>query len=545
MLLYVISTISDGETADMSSRFEDIYTLAYRALDEGKANRNALKAYKGSHFSHRPHQTSLEFLQYFSKNQCGLFSFAARYFNKDGPIKLSSLGLFDLHTKPRISVKNAFDYYYQIFSKPGETKQQCLERVAEREHFLGFYRGGSSGFEDESLCFGTMHFRNQQIPAKANDIMIFLGGFKGAVLAFCGAIMTERDHDKTLHKGGVLLVPKGYYQSLRLIPSIFGGTIDCQNDYSTESIKYWLYHHSSPIKAIYLPLINNENGKALSQEEAHKIAKIILTYNAKHPGQPAYVIADDVYVDSCINKHVTPTSIASVAGSDIGDGALGHMYDWSVSIVTSSKTFALPTTRISHATTGNNELREGMMYYRSALSQGRVPQIEELFSLAAICFTPTEWINGWNNLAEQNLKYLKKEMSILNKQIGFVAYDFEMPDGGWYLPLRISRKLLPALVSSSTELAYLLCAYSQEKESGIAALPGELFGYRMSDSNEWFSLRLNIANDQNFLDELISRLQDFAAFTKSDAAASTVQSKLDYLHSKIPGLKTTLKKQQF
>ena len=55
---------------------------------------------------------------------------------------------------------------------------------------------------------------------------MFCGGAKGAFLAFCAALMLRRDHDDLHREGGRMLAPAGYYQSLRLIPPVFGGSID-------------------------------------------------------------------------------------------------------------------------------------------------------------------------------------------------------------------------------------------------------------------------------------------------------------------------------
>jgi hypothetical protein len=37
--------------------------------------------------------------------------------------------------------------------------------------------------------------------------------------------MCRRRNDQLTHEGGLLLAPEGYYQSLRLIPAVFGGEI--------------------------------------------------------------------------------------------------------------------------------------------------------------------------------------------------------------------------------------------------------------------------------------------------------------------------------
>ena len=63
-----------------------------------------------------------------------------------------------------------------------------------------------------------------------------------------------------------------------------------------------------------------------------------------------------------------------MSGADVGDPALGRMSDWTLSVITASKTFALPTARVAFATSTNPALLSAVGHYRTILSQGRVPR---------------------------------------------------------------------------------------------------------------------------------------------------------------------------
>jgi hypothetical protein len=54
------------------------------------------------------------------------------------------------------------------------------------------YRGGSSGLDDESRAFAAAYFQQLGIPAVPGEVLIFCGGFKGALISACAALMTVR-----------------------------------------------------------------------------------------------------------------------------------------------------------------------------------------------------------------------------------------------------------------------------------------------------------------------------------------------------------------
>lgn len=174
-------------------------------------------------------------------------------------------------------------------------------------------------------------------------------------MAFCAALMCRRRHDDLHHLGGLLLAPVGYYQSLRLIPPIFGGDIHVTSDLTGQTVSRWLAETTGhPRRCVYVPLVNNADGRVLTAARARSIAYAVLNHNAAHPASPVYVLADDVYIGSYLTPGCEGVPIATVTGADLGDPELGRMSDWALSVVTASKTFALPTARIAFATSTNS-----------------------------------------------------------------------------------------------------------------------------------------------------------------------------------------------
>jgi len=349
-------------------------------------------------------------------------------------------------------------------------------------------------------------------------VLIFCGGAKGAFMAFCAALMCRRDHDDLHRLGGLLLTPAGYYQSLRLIPPVFGGDIHVASELTADTVSRWLDETSSqPRRCIYIPLVNNADGQVLTAARARSIAHVILEHNTACPARPVYVLADDVYIGSYLSPGCDGLPIAAVTGTDLGNPALGRMSDWTLSVVTASKTFALPTARVAFAT--STSLLRAVGHYRTVLSQGRVPQVTELTAAAALCLTPQTWITMWNSRYRTALAGLTARIQAVNATAGFDAMRLDASDGGWYFPLRISPALIPAARSSVDAFAALLHYGGAARHTGIAMLPGELFGYRTHPGG--FLLRGTLAAGEEELRRFTDRIHAaVACLTGPDGPAA-------------------------
>lgn len=498
----------------LQSGFDDLYTAVYEVLDDAKADHDLVKLYKGSHASPNPHPVVTDVGQFFYLQRRGLFGYACQQVNPDHGPALADLDVFDTLLQPRISVRAAFEHLYPALARPGESPVDVLRYVAARTHKLGAYRGGSSGFDEEARAFAAAHFASVGVPASSGEVTVFSGGAKGAFMAFCAAVMCHRRHDELHHLGGRLLAPAGYYQSLRLIPPLFGGTIDVTACLSGEALAEWLKHTAGqPRRCVYVPLVNNADGAVLHRGRAHAVARAVLEHNATHPAEPVYVLADDVYAGSYLDPACPGLPIAAVTGADLGDGRLGRMSDWTLSVATSSKTFALPTARVAFATTTSPQLLAAVKHYRTVLSHGRVPQASEVTAAAAICLTPQAWIDGWNSLYRARLAGLTRHLQEINRRLGYEAVRADPIEGGWYLPLRISPRLPPGAASSVDAFVALLHYGGRDHASGIALLPGELFGHRACRDDRFggFLLRGTLAASDAELHRFVSRLGQAAA----------------------------------
>jgi aspartate/methionine/tyrosine aminotransferase len=490
-----------------------LYSSVYAILDAAKDQHDVVKLYKGSHASPNPHPVVTDFGQFFFRERRGLIAFASEH-NTSGARMVEDLDLYDLEHQPRIPVRAAFDILSAERRRPTESSDDFLRYLADRRHQLGAYRGGTSGFDDEARAFVTAHLRRLGFALSMDDVMVFAGGFKGAFFGFCASLLCERDYEELRPLGGRILAPAGYYQSLRLIPPLLGAELAVTAELTGESVAHWLRTTTGhPGRAVYVPIVNNANGRMLSRNRALGIAEAVLTYNRRHPDSPVYVLGDDVYEGSYLAEGLDPQPIGTLTGRDLGDERLGRMSDFTLSVTTASKTFAYPTSRIAFAATTNPTLRAALAHYRTLFSYGRVPQIDELTAVAALCLTPQRWIDDWNRQYRSRLAFLQAETSAINRELGFEAFRVSQPEGGWYAALHVSPQLFSTALSSSVDACAVLLHYGQDRtDSGIALLPGELFGYQYHPDQPGadFVLRGNFAVDLEVLREFTARLRNMA-----------------------------------
>lgn len=480
--------------------FNDLYTAVYAILDDAKTDHELVKLYKGSHLSPEPHGSVLRFGEFFAQQRRGLLGFACAQVNSSGRNGLADLDTFDALHRPRLSMRAVFGNVDPLLRKQNETRQDLLNYLTGRQHQLGLYRGGSSGMDEESRAVVAEHFRRQGVPSAPEHVLVFCGGAKGIFIAFCAALMCRRRFDELHHLGGQLLAPNGYYQSLRLIPALFGGDIHVVGELTGPVVRDWLSGTATRInRALYVPLVNNATGQVLTADVAEAIAAEVLSHNMINPTNPVFVLGDDVYAGSYQDPNLTPMAIGAATG----------MSDWTVSVVSPSKTFALPTSRVAFATTGNAWMRTALSHFRTVFSHGRVPQATELAAAAALALTPAHWIEEWNHRYRDRVRIFDTRLRAINAEIGFNAVHIRQPQGGWYLPLRISRSVFPVPITSNVDAFTILLHYSGDRiDTGLGMLPGELFGHRLQPTDPDAALRATVAVDDRELHRFTKRLRD-------------------------------------
>ena len=497
--------------------FDDLYTAAYALIDDAE-----------------PHPVVLDYGKFFAAYRCGLFGYVCRTVNPgSGRHRIADLDEFDRSAAPRVLTRYVFELLARAGRRASEPPDAYLSYLATRRHRLGAYRGGSSGFDDESRAFAAAYFRRLELVVQPNEVLIFCGGFKGALICVCAAVMSLRRYDELRHSGGLVLCPVGYYQSLRLIRAIFGGVIEVVSELDGDTVTAWLAKTSRQAgRIIYVPLVNNADGRVRSKGRACSIAYAVLDHNRRHPANPVWVVADEVYAGSYLSADLSPQSIAALVGADLGAPDLGVMSDCTVTITTPSKTVALPTVRVAFVTTTSAVMRSALTHYRTVFSFGRVPQIGELSGVAALCLTPQTWIDGWNAEYRRRFGVLTAALDGINEEVGCEVYQAGRPEGGWYFTLRVARRLFPADVTSGVHASAVFLNYGQDRtESGVAMLPGELFGHGLGIPEQWLILRSSLAVDCHDLRTCVERLGEVAHLMRGPYRFGAVQHALTSAHA--------------
>ncbi|SEG77235.1 hypothetical protein SAMN04489712_111268 [Thermomonospora echinospora] len=80
----------------------------------------------------------------------------------------------------------------------------------------------------------------------------------------------------------------------------------------------------------------------------------------------------------------------------------------------------------------------------------------------------------------------------MRADVGFEAFRVASPQDGWYLPLQLSRRLIPHGTSNVDAFAVPLHYAAPGSADGIGLLPGELFGHRLEHHGR-FMLRSALA----------------------------------------------------
>lgn len=93
--------------------------------------------------------------------------------------------------------------------------------------------------------------------------------------------------------------------------------------------------------------------------------------------------------------------------------------------------------------------------------------------------------------------------------------------------MRVARDLFPREVTSGVHAAAVLLNYGQDRrDTGIAMLPGELFGYDLDGPQRWLTLRGTLAVTPTDLQVCLRRLRALTVELRGPRRTSTVHHAL-------------------
>ncbi len=465
--------------------YNEIGRLISTKSSKISGNPIAVNAHVGGQFFFTPHRMALDAHVHHTINHTSLLGYISSLSEKESIPLSEFIKQFCPEKGFFINLDEAYRDLWINSSLKGKSFDHFLSLRSQQKigstGYLDFCHG-----QEESLFLMKNYFVNLGLPAVVDQVVMGTG-FKNLFNTFLTALMTkdveidEEGRDFRKSDSGSILVPRGHYQSLVKAPSFHNSRLKVIEKIDREHIRRELEQRGD-IKAVYFSVVANPSGEIMPREQIQGIADAVLDYNTEHRDNPVYVIADQVYNGSILKKDMEIFSIASLSDSR------GRMFDYTVTIVSPSKTLGYASARIGFASSGismpgdreNLISRMGMILGHEG-SDG-VEVSTETGVVAAYAFSSREWIEQNNSYIRKQLQIARNHIGEINDYIGKTYVEINDPDAGWYILSRIRKENLPLQIEDSTDLMIYLMNYGHCAENtGIICRPGSQFGYEASN----------------------------------------------------------------
>jgi aspartate/methionine/tyrosine aminotransferase len=494
--------------------YNEIARLMSKYGSKLTGNDAAVNAHIGGQFFLSPHKMALEAHVHHTVNHTSLLGYLSSLSDKES-VSLSKL-------LERFCPENGF--FIDLSKSYQDLWKNSFLNESSFESFLDYQKKqkiGSTGYLDysagqpESHALMKNYFQNMGIPVQ--DKQIVMGtGFKNLYNTVLNVIMTK---DVVLDKNGrdlrerdcgTILVPKGHYQSLVKAPSWHNSCLKVIERMDSVNLKKELEDRGD-IKAIYFSVVANPSGEVMPEKQIREISEVILEYNKKNPDNPVFVISDQVYNGSILKDGIEIFSIASV----IGDNS--KMFDYTITIVSPSKTLGYASARVGFATSGawipgdKNSIISRMEKVLDNEGCDGVEVSNEVGVVAAYSFSSRNWINDNSSYIKSQLVRARQHVASINSSVGYQFFEINNPDAGWYILSKFERKKLPALIKDSTDLMIFFMNYNHcTDNSGVICRPGSQFGYEAVNlpPPEFLILRSTLAMKPEALDDFFCRFKE-------------------------------------
>ncbi|MCP4116286.1 MAG: pyridoxal phosphate-dependent aminotransferase [Desulfobacteraceae bacterium] len=502
--------------------YDEIGRIMGCAAPKITGNPNAFNAHVGGQFFSTPHPMALGAQRHQALHYTGLLGYLAQEAEKKG------LPLADFLKE--FSPENGF--FIDLYVAYEELWQRSGHRHLEFGCFLDLRKQEKifpTGYLDhchgqtETLVLMAHYFKGRQVPATPDQVVMGTG-FKNLFNALMTVLMKgevrvdAQGRDFRESKPGTILVPRGHYQSLVKAPSFHNGRLKVIERMDEEHIREALENRED-IKAVYFSVVANPSGDVMPEAQIRGIARAILEYNASHPEDPVFVVADQVYNGSLLKEGLEILSIASLTGDrlDMEDDSAKSMamFDYTVTIVSPSKTLGYASARIGFAASNARipgDLDDIITRMGNVLGHEGSDGVEvsaEKGALGAYAFTPLSWIDANSGYVKGQLARARHHVATINRSLGKEFFTINDPDAGWYILSSFPRKHLPLGIRDSTDLMAWFMGYARfRKDTGVIVRPGSQFGLEAPnfEPRDHLILRSTLAMKPADLDEFFGRL---------------------------------------
>jgi aspartate/methionine/tyrosine aminotransferase len=496
------------------NHYNEIARLMAKNGSNLSGNDAAINAHIGGQFFFSPHNMALEAHIHHTLNHTSLLGYLSSLAEKEAIPLPELLERFCPGKGFFIDLSEAYRDLWKKSSVKNSTFELFLEYQKKQKI-------GSTGYLDytagqiESLSLMKNYFQNMAIPAEDNQIVMGTG-FKSLFNTLMTVFMTKdvaldvNGRDLRKRTRGTILVPRGHYQSLVKAPSFHNSRLKVIERIDTECIRKQLSDRAD-IKAIYLSVVANPSGEIMPEQQLRDVAEVVLDYNAKNKENPVFVIADQVYNGSILKKGMKIFSIASVSGIS------GRMFDYTITIISPSKTLGYASARIGFATSAawipgdKSSIISRMAKVLDNEGCDGVEVSNEVGVVAAYALSSRDWIESNSAYIKSQLLRAQQHVDSINNYIGNPFFEINDPDAGWYILSRFKRINLPLLIKDSTDLMVFFMNYNFGAEnSGFICRPGSQFGYEAVNlpENDFLVLRSTLAMKPEDLDDFFRRFRD-------------------------------------
>ena len=481
-----------------------------------KGNIKAIDAHVGGQFFFSPHPMVLEAHIHHTINHTSLLGYLASLAKKEEEELSDFLKKFCPANGNFINLYEAYSDWWRNSGFKDSSFNVFLDYQKKQKISSTGYLDYAAG-QVESYFLMKNYFNNLGIPSDENHIVMGTG-YKSLYHTLMNVLMTkdvevdEAGRDLRVRSRGTILVPRGHYQSLVKAPSWHNSRLKQVERLDRKHIEEVLEDRGD-IKALYFSVVANPSGEVMRESQIREIAETILDYNAENKDNPLLVVADQVYNGSILKEGVEIFSIASVGNEK------GRMFDYTVTIVSPSKTLGYASARVGFATSGAwlpGDEKCVIARMEKVLDNEGCDGMEvsnEVGVVGAYAFSSQDWINSNSAYIKSQYERSLKFVDEINKKIGYEYFTLNDPDAGWYILSQFKRKNLPSLIETSTDLMVYFMKYNHSKEeSGFKARPGSQFGYEAEHLKpmDYFILRSTLAMTPEDLDDFFRRYKDGA-----------------------------------
>ncbi len=496
------------------SHYIEVARLVSKKKLKLTGNLAAINAHIGGQFFFSPHPMALEAHIHHAQYHTQLLGYLSSLAERE------EIPLVDLIRK----FCPAKGYFIDLYEAYKDLWKKSSMNKLSFEDFLDWQKNekiGSTGYLDnchgqnESLTLMKNYFQNMGLPVEENQVVMGTG-FKNLFNALIAVLMTkdvevdENGRDFRRRTPGTILVPRGHYQSLIKAPSFYNSRLKVIEKIDADHIGMELENRDD-IKAVYLSVVANPSGTIMPEKQMRDIAEVILEYNESNKDNPVFLIADQVYNGSILKKELSIFSIASVYNKS------ASMYDYTITIVSPSKTLGYASARIGFAASAavipgdKTSIMTRMKAFMAHEGSDGVEVSTETGVVGAYAFSSKKWIDKNSSYIHSQLTRAQKHVDSINSSIGYTFFIINNPDAGWYILSKFMRKNLPELIKDSTDLMVYFMNYDHcAANTGVITRPGSQFGYEAPNlpQNDFLILRSTLAMKSEDLDEFFRRFRE-------------------------------------